>query len=247
MIIGSKKIAIYREYLIFSVIKNMLYIYIQYMLWLSILSYQNKLEDLPILMLYFIMNQFLSIFYPNISMNISEEIIEGSIINRLCKPISLEKQYLFESIGTSVTKVMTLSIFNLLLMIYFSRQFDVKMLGLMFILLIGGYLLNFVLELFFGSLAFFTQSIWGIDSLKNALNTVLSGSIFPLFLYPVYLQDVMDFLPFSYSLGKISEFYILHTSFYQILLMQVLYIIIIYILYKIIINKGIKKITINGG
>lgn len=247
IIIGSKRISIYREYLMFSVIKNIFYIYIQYMLWSSILSYQHQLQKLPILMLYFIINQFMSIFYTDISMTMSEEIIDGDIINRLCKPISLEKQYLFESIGSSVTRVCTISIINLIFIVYFSKHCDVATLLLFVILLIVGYLLNFVLELFFGSLAFFTQSIWGIDSLKNALNTILSGAIFPIFLYPVWLKNIIDYLPFSYSFGKISEFYILHTSFYQIIIVQMIYIVVIYLLYKLMIAIGLKRLTINGG
>lgn len=223
-VIGIKKVSIYSEYIIFSMMKNIVYIFIQYTLWSSILSYQQKTEDLPILMLYFIINQFLGILYTNVSMNISDDIREGTIVNRLCKPVSLEKQYFFEALGSSIAK-----------------------LGLTLVLIAGGYLLNFVIELFFGSLAFFTQSIWGVDSLKQAVMAVFSGTIFPIFLYPDWLKAIVSVLPFSFTAGKISEFYIFDTHFYPILFTQIINIVVIYSLYKLVMKIGITKLTINGG
>ncbi|CAM3094866.1 ABC-2 family transporter protein [Streptobacillus moniliformis] len=246
-VIGIKKIAIYREFLFFSILKNIIYIFIQYMLWSNILAYQNKQVELPVLMTYFLLNQFLSVLHTNISMTISDDIREGTIIHRLCKPVPLEKQYFFESLGSSVAKVATISIMNIAFIIVLTDNFSLFILIQTFFLIITGYVLNFVMELFFGSLAFFTQSIWGIDSLKQALMTVFSGSIFPLFLYPNWLKQIVSFLPFSLTIGKISEFYIFKIDFSKILLVQFIYIILIFILYKMVMKICIKRLTVNGG
>lgn len=246
-VIGIKKIAIYREFLFFSVFKNSIYLFIQYMLWSSILTYQNRQSELTALMIYFLISQFLSILYTNVSMDISEDIREGIIIHRLCKPVSLEKQYFFESLGSSIAKVATISILNIALIIGLSDKFNLLILIQTLLLIAMGYILNFVMELFFGSLAFFTQSIWGIESFKQALMAVFSGAIFPLFLYPDWLKQLVSFLPFSLTIGKISEFYTTEVEFWPIILAQFIYIVLIFICYKMVMRTGIIKITINGG
>lgn len=246
-IIGIKKIAIYREYLLISFIKSLLYLFIQYMLWYTVLTYQGRLQELQVIMIYFIINQFLASFYSNVSMDLSDEIRQGSIINRLCKPISLEKQYFFESLGSSITKISTSSILYIVLIIYFSTEWNGIRLLNMILLMMFGYILHFVLELFFGSLAFFTQSIWGIDSFKHAMMLVFSGGMFPIFLYPEWMKEIMEWLPFSYVSGKISEYYVLHTNFSKIVIVQVISTIIIYLMYKLIMKFGISRLTINGG
>lgn len=245
--IGIKKIAIYREYLMFSLLKNTIYLFIQYMLWRSILMYQNRTTELSTLMLYFIINQFMANFYPTVSLNISDDIREGSIIHRLCKPISLEKQYFFEGLGSSITKICTISLLNVTLIVYFSKNMNVSTLLGLFVLLMIGYVLHFILELLFGSLAFFTQSIWGIDSLKTALLAIFSGNVFPIFLYPDWMKQIVNFLPFSYATGKIAEYYVLQTPFSVIVSVQLVSIAIVYMIYKQIIRIGIGKLTVNGG
>lgn len=246
-VIGIKKITIYREFIFFSMFKNIIYLFIQYMLWSSILSYQNRQSELATLMIYFLLNQFLSIFYTNVSLDISDDIRDGTIVNRLCKPVSLEKQYFFESLGSSITKIATISITNIIFIVLLTQQFNIVVLLQTIILMMSGYLLNFSIELFFGSLAFFTQSIWGIDSLKQALMAVFSGSIFPLFLYPDWLRQIVSFLPFSFTVGKISEFYVFHTNFYAILFMQLMYAMVLFIFYKQVMKIGITRLTVNGG
>ena len=46
-LIGIKKITLYREYLAISILKNIVYVFIQYTLWLNILASQHQSEKLP--------------------------------------------------------------------------------------------------------------------------------------------------------------------------------------------------------
>lgn len=246
-LIGIKKITLYREYFAISILKNIVYVFIQYTLWLNILASQHQSEKLSNIITYFLINQIILSFYPNVSGIISDEIREGTIIHRLCKPISLEVQYFFESVGASIAKFAVLGFLNIILIVVFSKQFFPQYLVQLILLIFIGYLLHFVLNLLFGSLAFFTQTIWGIESLKEALMTIFSGAIFPLSYYPEWSKRIIDLFPFSYTMGKISEFYISGMYFKDIVIVQLIYIVIIYIIYKMVIKFGLKKIIINGG
>ena len=77
--------------------------------------------------------------------------------------------------------------------------------------------------------------------------TIFSGAIFPLSYYPEWSKRIIDLFPFSYTMGKISEFYISGMYFKDIVIVQLIYIVIIYIIYKMVIKFGLKKIIINGG
>lgn len=185
--IGIKKITNYTDYLTILLLKNIIYLLVQWALWTTILRYDDSLGSIHSIMSYFLIVQGLDTLYPYTSMDVSDDIKSGDIINKLCKPVSLVQQYFYEAFGSSITKFCTVVGVNFIALIFFAQSISgTKLLGLFF-LIITGYLLNFSIELLFGSIAFFTQSIWGIESLKSAVKVIFAGSIVPIYYYPKWL------------------------------------------------------------
>ena len=199
--IGIKKITNYTDYLTILLLKNIIYLLVQWALWTTILRYDDSLGSIHSIMSYFLIVQGLETLYPYTSMDVSDDIKSGDIINKLCKPVSLVQQYFYEAFGSSITKFCTVVGVNFIALIFFAQSISgTKLLGL-FLLIIAGYLLNFSIELLFGSIAFFTQSIWGIESLKSAVKVIFAGSIVPIYYYPKWLVQIANLLPFPTHKG----------------------------------------------
>lgn len=52
-------------------------------------------------------------------------------------------------------------------------------------------------ELIIGMIAFYTNSIWGVEIFKRAILSVFSGMIAPITLFPEFLQKIANVLPFK--------------------------------------------------
>lgn len=159
--IGIKKITNYTDYLTILLLKNIIYLLVQWALWTTILRYDDSLGSIHSIMSYFLIVQGLETLYPYTSMDVSDDIKSGDIINKLCKPVSLVQQYFYEAFGSSITKFCTVVGVNFIALIFFAQSISgTKLLGL-FLLIIAGYLLNFSIELLFGSIAFFYTEYLG--------------------------------------------------------------------------------------
>ncbi|HFE9850503.1 ABC transporter permease [Enterococcus sp. DIV1420a] len=245
--IGIKKVLIYKEFLFFSALKNILNLTVQYYLWTQVIKVNSSIGSINDLMLYFTITQSMSILFPRVGMEMSSDMISGDIVHKLVKPISIVKQYFFESLGSTIAKLISIFVINLLLIILFSENVNTVKSIYLVILFVLGYILNFTIEIFFGALSFFTQSLWGIESLKNGLLLILSGGVFPIALYPEWLKPILNYLPFSYSYGKIAEAYMGNVGIIDVLVPQIIFIFVIYIIYRVVSSLGLKRIAINGG
>ena len=245
--IGIKKITNYTDYLTILLLKNIIYLLVQWALWTTILRYDDSLGSIHSIMSYFLIVQGLDILYPYTSMDVSDDIKSGDIINKLCKPVSLVQQYFYEAFGSSITKFCTVVGVNFIALIFFAQSISgTKLLGL-FLLIIAGYLLNFSIELLFGSIAFFTQSIWGIESLKSAVKVIFAGSIVPIYYYPKWLVQIANLLPFSYTQGNIAAYFNGERTLFSILGIQVIYVVVFMLGAQMILRYGLRQLSINGG
>lgn len=174
--IGLKKILTYRMLIVLIIIKNYIYIFLQYNLWSAIKNNSTLDINLVNILSYFLIIKGLSSINYNLSQTISFDVKNGNIINILSKPIEIEKYYFFDILGNTIAKFISILLFNLLIALFLLSNINILFILKIFILIIGSYLLNFVIELIFGTISFFTQSIWGIESLKSVFLLILSGS-----------------------------------------------------------------------
>lgn len=245
--IGLKKILTYRMLIVLIIIKNYIYIFLQYNLWSAIKNNSTLDINLVNILSYFLVIKGLSSINYNLSQTISFDVKNGNIINILSKPIEIEKYYFFDILGNTIAKFISILLFNLLIALFLLSNINILFILKIFILIIGSYLLNFVIELIFGTISFFTQSIWGIESLKSVFLLILSGSFFPIHYYPKWMTNLINYIPFVYVYGKVANFVIYRNNFWNIFLAQIFFIAILYYIYKLILKICLRKISINGG
>ena len=117
------------------------------------------------------------------------------------------------------------------------------------ITMILAYILYFELELILGAFSFYTYSIWGITTLKSAILLIFSGNLFPLNYYPAIIRKIAEVLPFQYSFGSVGMVIENNNwgNFWNVITMQLIYIVIFRIVYKLMMKHSIKSIVIQGG
>ncbi|GAB1545523.1 ABC transporter permease [Scytonema sp. NUACC21] len=119
-----------------------------------------------------------------------------------------------------------------------------------FLSLIGAILLSSALTTLLTVSMMWTLSGEGVNSALPALVTIFSGMLVPLPLFPEWIKPLLNALPFS---GLVDQPFRLFTGHLQpnallyVLLHQVVWILIIVLLGRVLVNRGIKKLVIQGG
>lgn len=251
IIIGFKSISNYKLSNILNIISTFLFILLQYYLWRSIyLSNQELSLSITQGIEYIIFAQLIYAIYPNdLSQKIAKLVRNGDILLYLLKPFSFFMQLFLEELGKSLFKCLrVIFIIFVLYLLFPFEYFSISKIIVFIIILCLSYLISFFIEVIFGLFSFFTNSFWGINSVKYAIITFFSAKLIPITFYPLIVRNIIDFLPFKYmyiyplsyllNLEVVDLFSVVLLLFNVIILMGVAHFIF---------KLGIKKLEIQGG
>lgn len=238
-------------YIFNFIIETTVYVFI----WLAIYNNGNQILGMSFeqVTTYYVLVVSLS---PIINWGINElmgtAIREGEILRELLNPISYFSYYfgirIGELIESSLVGLLTFAICSLL----FGTLLPASILDfiLFLIIVVLAVIVVYFFELIIGMIAFYTNSIWGVEIFKRAILSIFSGMIAPITLFPEFLQKIANVLPFkdciytpiSIYFGELNNIEIL-----QVVLKQCIWICIFYVIAKILFNKAVKNVTVNGG
>lgn len=187
---------------------------------------------------------------------IGNDVTDGSIAMNLIKPISYKRKLLSESIGEMIYKFFIPSIFIWIgveaykILNINNYSFSIKSTIFFCISSILGFFVYFLFEFCFGMLVFYSTYVWGMEIIKNGVLFFLTGQLIPLNFFPMIIQKLFNFLPFSSMnyipvmiyLGKIDNVELVYT-----LIRQLIWIIILEIFSSWLWKRVIKRISILGG
>lgn len=184
--------------------------------------------------------------------SIGEHIREGEVLMHLLNPISYFGYQFGIKIGILLEALIVGGITFGLCFFFFGILLPAGIVNFLFFLLmiILSIMIIYFFEIILGMTAFYTNSIWGIEVLKRAILNIFSGMIAPIALFPEFLQKITNFLPFQECIYTPIRIYFGELNYVQIgqsLLKQCIWIVILYVIAKIVFQKAIKNITINGG
>jgi ABC-2 type transport system permease protein len=188
--------------------------------------------------------------------DIGQEVKDGSIAMNLIKPISYQIRMLFISFGALIYQFVFVLVpvwIGLLLVRYFTVQELPPSIGTILMYLISlmlGFIVSYLMNFCFGLLSFYVTNMWGLSHLKEAALLFFSGQLIPIAFFPIVMQRIMQFFPFS-SLNYIPVMiYLRKLTGIELLKafgMQVLWIVLLYLLSKWLWNRAINKLVILGG
>ena len=181
---------------------------------------------------------------------------EGGISYELVRPKNLYFMWYFKIIGQRLANV-TLRFLPLLLVTSI-LPYPFHMGGpasilhfLSFIVSLGlGTLLVTALAVFYPIITIITMNEKGIVNLIITTADILSGIVVPIPFFPKFLQIISSFLPFQYISDLPFRLYVGNISLADGVFgmcIQFIWIIIFIILGNILMEKNIKRVTVQGG
>jgi ABC-2 type transport system permease protein len=193
---------VYRFGFIATIVGNILYMVIAYFLWTSVYDGQNVINGLTFdqTFLYVALASTVFILFNTyVDWNMSVEIREGTITNYLVKPIDHQLAMLSYGGGRTTLNLLLITVPTMLLLtLVFDVAIPVGIGLLLFPLgLFLAFLISFCLDYTIGLSGFYTESIWGLVTVKETLVLALSGALIPIQFFPEGLQTALLWLPFS--------------------------------------------------
>lgn len=184
-----------------------------------------------------------------------ESIQSGTVILDILKPISFPLQLLLRGSSEFVLNIFVYTIPTILagialLQINFSTH--VINIFLLFIALICSYLILFEFQLILTFISIRTLELNGIIHFFHAIVMLLSCQIIPIGMYPAFIQNIINTLPFKYVFYfplsiLTSDIPFDKKIFISTLVSEVLWMIIIGIICALMWKKNKRIICIQGG
>ncbi len=252
---NAKEGLYYRFDLLLYIFNFMVEITVYIFIWLAIYHNGNQILGMSFeqITTYYCLVVSLS---PIVNWGINEivgtSIREGEILRELLNPISYFHYYFGIRIGELIESSLVGFLTFVLCFFLFGVLLPKGFLAFVFfvIVVLLAIVVIYFFELMIGMIAFYTNSIWGIEILKRAILSIFSGMIAPIELFPEFLQKIANFLPFKDCIYTPICIYFGELSYLEIffvILKQCVWIGILYVIAKILFTKAIKNLTINGG
>ncbi len=177
----------------------------------------------------------------------------GSIGNELLKPASVRGILLASDLGSICFKLLFCFLPALALaaaVIGMMGPVSLEALPAFLISVALGFLvlwnLNFIVQTF----GFWIINVWSINTIKNVMVNVLSGTMIPVWFLPSWMEGVINLTPFSAIYFTPIQIYLGNVTGIQILgllIKQGIWIAILYLIGEILWRQGVRKLVIQGG
>lgn len=254
-----KKYFAYKANIFMGIIGQVIMVIVTYYLWKAIYSSSQDgimngftLNDMVI---YIMISFVIGIVTSNdIRYIISSEVRDGSIAMNLIKPINYEKRLIFIGIGQFIFNFIFLfmpaAIGITIYRINIGLSITSASIILFLLSIVLGTMINIYYSYIFGLLVFKFYSLWGINQIAQAIVMLVSGALIPLSFFPDIIQKLFNFLPFSSIIYTPAMIYLNKLSSNEIikcLLLQLFWIFVLKVLSRLMWNKVINKLSIQGG
>ncbi|MFZ0491838.1 MAG: hypothetical protein WAM81_01415 [Acidimicrobiia bacterium] len=193
---------VYRFGFLAAAVGNVIYLGVAYYLWKSVYGDATSIRGLTFdqTFLYVALGSTLFIVLKTyIDWTLFTDIREGIVAIYLVRPIDFQLYMLASCSGFFLLSFATLVAPTILLMVFvFKVSIPLSApLALLPISLMLAFVLTFCFDYGVGLSGFYTESIWGISTVKDTLVLVLSGALIPLQFFPNAIRDILQWLPFQ--------------------------------------------------
>jgi ABC-2 type transport system permease protein len=247
----------FRLSLFIMIVGNMLYLILIYFLWKAIyasagtetVNNMTFSDTLIYLVLATALYNFLEMYAV---WEIGRDIQSGKMVLNLLKPMEY-RSYLFWSYsGTLVTHFVATFLPTFIVVRAVTK--DTIPLGLNLLYFILSVLMavgiNYSIDFMVGTICLFTESIWGINILKQVIVLLLSGATIPVAFFPETLRKIVYRLPFQAIYNTPLRILLGKESFENVLLLlglQLFWCLALGAASRLFWNRSVKQITVNGG
>ena len=237
---------------------NLLYLIVIYFLWKAIYasSGQEVVNGMTFsdTLIYLVLASAIFNFIEMYTVwEMGRAIQSGNMVLNLLKPMEYRKYLFWSFSGTFVTQFFFTFLPTFIIVAIVTNgsiQFGFNLLYFV-ISIVMAIVINYNIDFFVGTICLYTESIWGINIMKQVLVLLLSGATVPIAFFPETFKKIVYCLPFqsiynaplSLLLGKDMPISEAMTT----LGIQLLWCVVMMILSRLFWKSSLKQITVNGG
>jgi ABC-2 type transport system permease protein len=187
---------------------------------------------------------------PRLTNTIAEQVKDGSIAYLLNKPYNFLLYHFSVALGDGVIRMS----FNALAggaTVWLLVGPPSNLLAIPFVLvaIIFAWLIDCTLTAMIGLAAFVTEDVAAFDWIYNKFILILGGVLIPLDFFPDWLRGIVQVLPFAYTTYHPARFFVQPdlARFAMLILGQALWLGTLALLLTLVYQRGVTRLTINGG
>ena len=248
----------YRLGMFSTIIGNLFYLIVMYFLWKAIYASADTdivngmtfLDTIIYLVLATAMFNFMEMY---IVWEIGGSIQSGSISLYLMKPLEYRKYIFWENSGSLVSKFFFTFLPTIIVVTVITHgtiQFGINLFFFLVSLIMAMYI-NYCIDFFVGTLCLYTESIWGINIMKQMIVMLLSGATIPIAFFPNNLKTIVYYLPFqsiyNAPLSVLLDENLKTQTLMTIFGLQLFWCIVMTLFSRYFWKVSSKQITVNGG
>lgn len=237
---------------------NLLYLIVVYFLWKAIYasSGQDVVNGMTFsdTLIYLVLATALFNFMEMYAVwEIGRSIQSGKIVLDLLKPMKY-RTYLFWSYSGSFVVNFFATLFPTFIVVCFVTHGAIPLgMNLLYfvIAVVFAVMINYNIDFFVGTICLYTESIWGINIMKQVIVLLLSGATIPLAFFPETIRNIVNYLPFqsiynaplTILLGKSPDV----KDVAVIIGTQLFWFLATYAISRLFWKISLPQVTVNGG
>ncbi|MCR5306935.1 MAG: ABC-2 family transporter protein [Oscillospiraceae bacterium] len=240
------------------VVGNLLYLIVVYFLWKAIYASAGTevvngmtfYDTLIYLVLATALFGFMEMY---VVWDIGRSIQSGKIVLDLLKPMEYRKYMFWSYSGSFVTQFFFTFLPTFLVVAAVTKgtiSFGFNL--LFFVLAVAmAVSINYSIDFIVATICLYTESIWGINIMKQVIVLLLSGATIPLAFFPEPLHTIVSYLPFQ-SIYHTPLMLLLDGNpqpkdVVTALCTQLFWVIVMTVISKLFWKVSLRQITVNGG
>lgn len=248
----------FRLSFVVMVIGNLLYLIVMYFLWKAIYASSGSetvngmtfTDTLIYLVLATALFNFMEMYTV---WEIGRAIQSGKIVLDLLKPMDYRRYLFWSYSGTFVTQFFLTFLPTFIAVSLLTNGAIHLGLNLLYFVLsvVMAVSINYSIDFFVGTICLFTESIWGINIMKQVIVLLLSGATIPLAFFPETLRGAVQYMPFA-SIYNAPLTMLLNANpdaetVLRTLGMQLFWCIAMTVVSRLFWKVSVRQITVNGG
>ena len=177
----------------------------------------------------------------------------GQFVLYLLKPMDYQVFWFFSTSGQYIISFFTTFLPTFVIVYIITKgSFALGVNLIVFIISVCiSVMINFFIDFFVGTICLYTQSIWGVNIMKEVVVALLSGATIPLAFFPDKLHAFANLLPFQAIYNAPLQILIDRSldgkDYLTMLGKQFFWVIVMLVISRCFWNLSKRVITVNGG
>lgn len=255
---GIMEVIQFKDWVLGIVIGNIIYIAIVYNLWKGIFASSgtdvvNGMTFSDTMIYLVLASALFTSMGSYFVWDMHRDIQSGKIALDIIKPVGYQSFQFFMRMGINMFWFITTFIPTFII-VYFLSNFSIHLsYNLIFFLIsmLLGMVMMLCIDFFIGTICLYTQSVWGINTMKEVVVLLLSGATIPINFFPEPLKKIVMYMPFqaifNTPLQQLIDNSLMLSDRLALLGTQLIWSVVLFALSQMWWRKSVKVITINGG